>query len=118
MSDLINVNEELKLATISTYGEISVEEIAQSIEMVNQLYLDGIIDKVMVFADMQEKLPTFDELYKVSKIFSSELKIALMMSKNKQPLQELKFLEITSQNKGKPVKIFNSMHEANSWLSE
>ncbi len=116
MPDKINIDEKLKFAKILSYGEVTNDDIDESINTVARLFHDGKINKVLVDTTKQESVPSVISFYKFSKKFPFGLKIALLATKEQMSFVDLKFFETTSFNKGKFLNIFNSIEDAKNWL--
>ena len=116
MPDKLRVFKEQKLVKIVSTGEVTDVDIAKSIETITELFDQGIISKVIVDTRKQEILPKAGSLYFISEKLPPGIKIALVISKDQKTKMGLKFFETTIYNKGKSMKIFESIGEAEIWL--
>lgn len=116
MPDKLLVIEKEKLVKIVSSGEVTDSDIAKSIDTITKLFDQGKISKVIVDTRNQEMLPEAGSLYFLSEKLPAGLKIALVITKNQKTKMALKFFETTSYNKGKSMKIFESLGEAKIWL--
>ncbi len=116
MPDKINIKEELKFATILSYGKVTRDDISESINTVAKLFHEGKINKVLVDATKQKSVPSIGEFYDLSKVFPDGIKIAILTTKEQLSSEHLKFFVTTSLTKGKDLRIFNSIEKAKNWL--
>lgn len=118
MPDKIKIIDKLKLVSVTSYGVVTKNDIHESIETINRLFSEGKINKVIVDTTKQENMPSSMQLYNLSKELPYGLKMALIGFKEQMTIEDLKFFELTSSNKGKQMRIFESVEEANKWLNE
>ncbi|MCF6169643.1 MAG: hypothetical protein L3J31_00920 [Bacteroidales bacterium] len=118
MPDKITINEQLQLASVVPYGKVTSDEIENSINELARLFKEEKIDKVLVDTTKIEALPNAARLYSLSKKFPAVLKFALVASRDQLIFEELQFIETTSINKGKMVKVFESAEKAGDWLAD
>ncbi|MBL4861814.1 MAG: hypothetical protein JKY09_02200 [Crocinitomicaceae bacterium] len=116
MPDNIRIYRDIQLISIKSCGNVSREDILESIEMLSKLFNLKTIDKVMIDTSQQEKIPTISNLYELSKKIPYGLKIAIVSTLTQMSYNNLKFFETTSSNKGKMLKVFKSVEEAELWL--
>ena len=116
MPDKININEELQLVSIISYGKVTSDEIGESIDTIAKLFREKKINKVLVDTTKQKDVPNIGSLYYLSKRIPHGLKIAIVMSTEQVTFEDLKFFETTSINKGKLMKVFKSIKDAENWL--
>ncbi|MBL4703825.1 MAG: hypothetical protein JKY54_04850 [Flavobacteriales bacterium] len=116
MPDKISINEELKYVTILSFGEVTIDDISESIDIVSKLFHEGKINKVLVDTRKQKRIPRVFSLSDLSEKFPFGLKIALLATEDQFSFYDLSFLETTSLNKGKNLILVNSIEEAKKWL--
>lgn len=117
MPDKIEINIDLKIATINSFGKVSEKDISDSIHVISDLFKKGEITKVLVNTTKQTVVPNNMQLFNLSEQLPHGLKIAILSVHGQMTLNDLKFFELTSSNKGKLLRVFDSLKKANEWLS-
>ena len=92
-------------------------DIHSSIETITELFMDKKTNRVMLDTAELEKVPNVWKLYEISKKIPHGLRIAVITGKDRLHSRNLNFFETTSRNKGKAVKVFRSLIEAEKWLT-
>lgn len=118
MPDKFSIIEDQKLAIIHSFDDVSVLDISGSIQLIKKHFLSGDINKVLVDTTGQKNMPSSLNVYHLSDELPYGLKFALVTNPGQLTMEALKFFELTSSNKGKMLKVFQSEEEARLWLFE
>lgn len=118
MPDEFNIVDEEKLAVIKSYDDVTNTDIRHSIQQIIKSFNEKRINKVLVDTTLQKGLPNYLQIYELSEELPHGIKMALITKPDQLTLETLRFFELTSSNKGKLMKIFDSGEKARIWLSE
>ncbi|MDB4335125.1 hypothetical protein OAA06_02065 [bacterium] len=118
MPDILKLDKSNKIITIQSHGVVTRDDIEESIIKINELFKNGVVDKVLVDASGQIKIPDLGSFYKLSDKFANGIRIAVYTKIDLSNSKDLEFFELTSRNKGKVLKVFYDMEEAKQWLFE
>ena len=116
MPDLLNINEELGIIEIHSFGEITIKEAAQSMKDCVRISKEKNIDKVLVDASSLTKIPGIVDIFQFFSDFPKELTIALVIPQDSFTKDTFSFGENVAVNRGKNVKLFFDLNDAKEWL--
>jgi len=73
MPDNIKINKEIGVIEIQSYGKVTFEDIAGSIDKAKQIFEDEGINKILVDTTKIESTPSTIEIFKLFSSFPQEL---------------------------------------------
>ena len=117
MPEIVRVIKELGIIEVQSFGDVSVEDIASSVEFVKQIFKKAGINKVLVNTTKQESMPSTMNIFD---FFSSNLpidtKIAVLFTEKQPTESDIRFGEAVASNRGFSIQIFTSRDKALKWL--
>ncbi|MBL4862949.1 MAG: hypothetical protein JKY09_08040 [Crocinitomicaceae bacterium] len=116
MYHLINPSDAIEFSLNRAYCTVKTNDIATSIDRISELFYDKKTRRVILDTTIVENVPNVWSLYEISKKIPDGIRIAVVTSKKQLSCKNLSFFETTSRNKGKTVRVFNSMSDAENWL--
>jgi len=116
MPDKIRVNENLGIIEVKSLGEVSKDDIEQSIAKVREIYNERNIKKILVDTRRQETMPDTLDIFDLFSTFPREFKLALLIVESQATAEDISFGETVGVNRGVLVKIFYDEEQALQWL--
>jgi hypothetical protein len=117
MPEKVTILKDLNIIKIDSFGEVSLEDLKQSLETVFKIHREQGLTKVFVDATKETSLPStfpvFEFGSELAKIVRN-LKFAVVTSPKMKDI--MKFLETVTQNRGVEVQMFDSEDAALEWL--
>ena len=117
MPDRIQVNEERGLIEISSFGEVSIGDIAQSISIVQKIFHEKGINKILVDTREQVSMPDSSGIFELFSTFPREFRLALLVVESQATEEDISFGETVGGNRGVLVKRFYDEEQAVQWLN-
>lgn len=118
MPDELYVDEATSIIKVRSYGIVSKNDIADSMEKTRQIMEQKGINKVLVDTLDQEKMPGTFDVFQLFSTLPQNLRAALVVQENQVTAEGQKFAETVCLNRGIQVRIFRSTDEALHWLQE
>jgi len=121
MPETVTVLEDQGIIEVRSFGEVSAEDWQKSVDIVMDLVRTRGMTKVLVDSLTLVSMPKTWTLYEFGNLlattkFPQSVRIAAVIQ---GPLREdLKFIETVATNRGRRMKVFNSIDEATAWLNE
>ena len=116
MPSSVKLNKAGDLIEIQSYGEITKENIAESITKIKEFNANTIVSKILVDTTKQEKLPDAFTLLELAKTFPSGMKVAMLIKETQPTINDIHFVETTNLNRGVDIKYFTDINQAMHWL--
>ena len=116
MPDRIFVDEDIGIIVVESIGEISVDDINQSIAKIQEILNKKGISKVLVDASRQESLPSMIDSYDLFSTFPRDFMIAILVKEYQITEEELNFIETVAVNRAIRMQIFSERENALAWL--
>ena len=117
MPDEVHVDEERGIIKVESYGIVSTEDIENSIGKVREILTERGLNKILVDTTRQETVPGTAALFDLFSTFPRNLKAALLSRESQITVEDLRFVENVSVNRGIFVRVFHTEDEALGWLS-
>ena len=121
MPETVTVLEDQGIIEVRSFGEVSAEDWQKSVDVVMELVRSRGITKILVDSLSLVSMPKTWMLYEFGNLlatphFPPSVRIAAVIQ---GPLREdLEFIETVATNRGRRMRIFDSMDEATAWLNE
>ncbi len=121
MPETVKTDEDLELIKVTSYGEVTEENLRRSRCLVSDLLHAGGFTRVFVDASMLTTLPSTNAVFTHSVGLSSakiprNTKFAIAISRKTKT--DSIFLETAALNRGVIIKNFESKDDALAWLME
>ena len=116
MPDQIRINEKLKIIEVHSAGEISKDDITNTISTALSIYNDQGIFRTLADVTQVEKLPPLPEIYKLFSTLPKDLIISFLIKKDQTTLKDITFIETVALNHGARIRLFFRQDSAISWL--
>jgi hypothetical protein len=117
MPDKVTVREDLQIIQVDSYGDVTANDLMQSMETVMNIQRERGISKVFVDATKQTSMPSTMPVFEFgSKLAQNAgaLRFAVAVLQNTK--EKVGFLETVARNRGAQFKIFDSTEAALAWL--
>ena len=119
MPETITVHDDLEIIEVHSFGQVTKEDLLQSLKMVDKIYQERGYNKVLVDAQEEKGIPNAVDLFMFSGSMEQAYigktgRFALVTSMATQ--KDLEFLAKTVREKGIIVETFMSVNEALDWL--
>ena len=118
MPDQIRINKKLKIIEVHSYGEISKDDITNTISTALSIFNDQGIFRTIADVTQVEKLPPLPEIYKLFSTLPKDLIISFLIKEDQTMLKDISFIETVALNHGARIRLFFSQDRALSWLLE
>jgi ethanolamine utilization protein EutP (predicted NTPase) len=116
MPDRIEVNEDVGIIKVESYGVVSKEDIANSITKIRQILNEKGINKILVDTTKQETMPSTYGIFDLFSTFPREFRLALLTQQSQATAEDISFVETVGVNHGVQVKIFHEEEQALQWM--
>lgn len=119
MPEDVIVRDDLQIIEVTSYGDITLEDLRQSLHTIAQIHQDRELSRVFVDATQETSLPSTLPLFKFGSELAERLRttrIAVAVSPRNR--EDMHFLETVTQNRGMQVRTFDSEEAALEWLLE
>lgn len=117
MPDELHVDEAAGIVKVRSYGVVSRNDIAASMDRIRQVMEEQGIYKVLVDTLDQEAMPGTIDVFHLFSTLPHNLRAALVVRVGQATARGQKFAETVSQNRGIQVRVVHSMEEALRWLN-
>ena len=117
MPDRVNINLDLGLVEIQSFGIVTAENIAASIKKAEEAFKLHGINKLLVDTTRQEQMPRISSIFNIFANFPKHLILALFAKKKQITEADIIFGENVAVNRGVTMKIFYAHMEAMAWLN-
>lgn len=121
MPETITVHDDLEIIEVHSFGQVTKEDLLQSLQKVDQIYQTRGYNKVLVDAQEEEGIPNAVDLF----MFASSMENAFIGKAGQFAVviseatrKDLEFLTETLKKRGIRIKTFTSVEEALSWLKD
>jgi hypothetical protein len=118
MPDTIEVNEELGIIEIRSFGQVTREDIAASIAKAQATLKEKGIGKILVDTSEQDTMPGAHQLLPMFADFPRNLRLALLVKQTQDTKKDVEFARNVGFTKGVDVKLFSDRQKALAWLAE
>ncbi len=118
MPDEISIDKALGIVRINSYGLVSKSDIAESIAKVSRIFEVEGISKIIVDTTRQDSAPSTTSIYDLFSTFPSHLMAAILVHASQPTVEDQRFIELVSMNRGKLIRLFTSEKEAMAWLGK
>jgi hypothetical protein len=120
MPETITVHDDLEIIEVHSFGQVTKQDLLQSLQAVDQIYQTRGYNKVLIDAQEEEGIPNAIDLFmfgdSMGKAYVSKTgRFAVVTSEATR--KDLEFLAKTSQDRGMKVDVFMSVDEAIDWLN-
>lgn len=119
MPETVTVHDDLEIIEVHSFGQVTKEDLLQSLQAVDQIYQTRGYDKVLIDAQEEEGVPNAVDLF----MFGGSMEQAYIgktgrfaVVTSEATRKDLEFLAKTVKEKGVRVKTFTSVDEAIDWL--
>ena len=116
MPDKIRVNEDRGIIEVQSYGVVTKEDIAESINKIQQIGKTKGIKKILVDTTKQETMPSTVDVFEIFSNFPRGFRLATLIQRSQATAEVLRFVETVGVNRAFPVKIFYEKDQALQWL--
>jgi hypothetical protein len=117
MPDKIQVNEDLGIIEVESFGNVSRDDISQSIAKVRELFVEKGLSKILVDTRKQDEVPDTMDIFELFSTFPRELRIALLVEQSQSTKDDLDLAETVGVNRGVHVRILDEKESALQWLN-
>jgi predicted lipoprotein len=119
MPETITVHDDLEIIEVHSFGQVTKEDLLQSLQAVDQIYQTRGYNKVLIDAQEEEGIPNTIDLFMFSASMEKAYigktgRFAVVISEATR--KDLEFLAKTTQKRGMKVNTFMSVDEAIDWL--
>jgi len=118
MPDKINVNEELGIIEVESFGLVTKDDISESINAARELHDSKDVVKILVDATKQNKMPGTVDIYNLFANLPLKFKIAILARESGANFNDLKFGVTVAKNRGTLIKLYTEKQEALDWLNK
>jgi len=118
MPDELYVDEATNIIKVRSYGIVSRDDIAASMDRTRQIMEQKGISKALVDTRDQEKMPGTFDVFQLFSTLPNNLRAALLVQDDQNTAESQKFAETVCLNRGIQVRIFSSEGEALTWLQD
>jgi len=121
MPETVTVHDDLEIIEVHSFGQVTKEDLQQSLQAIDQIYQTRGYRKVLIDAQEEEGIPKMIDLFMFSASMGNSYigktgRFAVVISEATR--KGLEFLESTTQKRGMKVKTFMSVDEAIDWLKD
>jgi hypothetical protein len=117
MPETVTVNEELGIVEIRSFGKVTREDLARTVDQVERVRREIGTDRVLVDLRGQESLPgTLDLFAFGAEVLPRTLRVAGLVCADQATIDDLRFGESVARNRGAELRLFDSFDEALAWL--
>ena len=115
--DKIQVNEDLGIIEVESFGKVSFDDISQSIANVRQIHVEKKLSKILVDTRKQEVMPDTMGIFDLFSTFPNEFTLALLVERSQATERDISFAETVGANRGVRVRMFYEIEPARQWLN-
>jgi hypothetical protein len=117
MPEEVFVNRDLGVIEVRSFGAVSREDLAGSVEQIETLSKETGFSKVLVDISEEEELPNVLDLDDFGGTIPGFLKVAVVAVEGLPTAKKADFLRNVASVKGAQMELFTSRDEALEWLS-
>jgi hypothetical protein len=119
MPETITVHDDLEIIEVHSFGQVTKEDLLQSLKAVDQIYQERGYNKVLIDAQEEEGIPNAVDLFMFGGNMEQSYigktgRFAVVTSEATR--KDLEFLVKTIREKGVKINTFMSVDEALDWL--
>lgn len=118
MPDELHVDEAAGIIKVRSYGVVSRDDIAASMDQIRKIIEEKGIHKVLVDTLDQQAMPGTIDVFHLFSTLPQSLRAAIVVRADQGTAKSQKFAETVSQNRGINVRVFHATDEALRWLNE
>lgn len=118
MPDEAKINLDLKIIEIQSYGNVTKEDIENSIKLCLKIFDLHGIKNVVVDTSSQVKMPSVSGIFQIFSNFPKQFNLAILIKENQKTEKDIRFGEDVAVNRGVNMKMFYTRTEAIKWLNE
>jgi len=118
MPNDISVDAILGFIEVRSYGDLSKEDVLDTIARVAQTSAQSGIDKILEDTSGLMNAPGFVDLFDISANFPRKYKHALLMRRTQPTAERVAFFETVGRNRGHRVRLFTDREAALQWLQD
>lgn len=118
MPDELHVDEAAGIIKVRSYGVVSRDDIAASMDQIRKIIAENNIHKVLVDTLDQQEMPGTIDVFHLFSTLPQSLRAAIVVRADQGTAKGQKFAETVSQNRGINVRVFHATDEALRWLNE
>ena len=117
MPDKVELNKDLGIIEITSFGIVSSGDIMDSINKIMKIFKETGVHKVLVDTTTQEKMPGTVGIFKLFSSMPKEVVYVLLVKEHQLTEEDLIFAETVAVNRGVQIKIFYDREKAIDWLN-
>ena len=118
MPDEINVKKDLGIIVIRSFGLVTRDDIDSSVKDIQKIFEETGINKILVDATQQKKMPSIIEIVQLFSELSRDLRLALLANLLRATSNELELVRNVAISHGVSVRLFDDRDEALQWLKD
>lgn len=116
MPETVNINSELNIIEVMSFGDVTEEDAKSSLFSVERLSRETGISKVLVDTTEEKSLPEIFDIYRFASNLPRGVSFAVLVKESQDTKREVHFIETVAINRGLLVQKFTSRNEALKWL--
>lgn len=118
MPDELHIDEAAGIIKVRSYGVVSRDDIAASMDQIRKAIAEQGIHRVLVDTLEQETMPGTIDVFHLFSTLPKSLRAAIVVRADQSTAKSQKFAETVSQNRGINVRVFHTEEEALAWLNK
>ena len=118
MPDKIHLNEDKQIIEVESYDEVSKEDIAHSISLIREVFIEKQFSKILVDTRRQTTMPDTMGIFELFSDFPREYRLAIIIKPGQPTEEALIFAENVGRNRGVSMKLFEDKESAMKWLDD
>lgn len=119
MPEKIALLEDLQIYRIDSYGDVSIEDMKQSLAQLVEMQRESGLRRVLVDATKETSLPPAGPLYEFgSELAKTVAHLTFAIAVAPGLARDLGFIETVTRNRGMQVRVFDSVDAALAWLND
>lgn len=116
MPDEVIVDQALGIIKVRSFGVVTRDDIAGSIEQILQIQEETGFDRLLVDTTEQQVMPDPVDIFELFSTYPGKIKTALLLDRSQATAKDIEFVETVALNRGKAVKIHLDLEQALLWL--
>ena len=119
MPEEVTVIEDLQIIKVDSYGDVTAEDLKESLEAVVRIRQERGFTRVFVDATKETSLPDTFSAFKFGERMANAIRgLRVAVVGSKMLAKDLEFIQTVAQNRGGIIQVFDTKEDALAWLMD
>lgn len=118
MPGTVSMNKELGVIEVSSFGDVTPDDIFDNTLAVEKMREKNGVDKVLLDVRKQSSTAGMTDIFRIASEVPLSMKLAVVLSEGQPTEEDNRFFETMANSCGASVQTFPSKDEAVEWLNQ